>query len=476
MDQHRYSLRAHGRPLPNQAPVEAMLCAERFCLIGEAWIDGVSMPAILDELGPLSFDHASEIGRKLMAAVDSMEAIAGSCPIWWLPPENLFAITGSEQPGSIRQALEKNGIDTWKRTPLRLRLHQIGESLLKGVDLPDSLVDLLHTGSKDQIDARRSAVLLPILWFLVTGERLNWKKPLPWHDAFPVEIHNILEESRRHLVDSPRKERGRLLDRIASALRTRNLELEPFKAGPGPLAPGKPDGRQIPKEGTRTPAEASDFAPGDGFAERLIFPNAAVPLGGERAEKSAGTGKRRSKRPKIFSSTTAKFQVSRASNQSLAPMMLALIAASAVCGIIWGGMAVYKQFSSTINQQVLSETLALAHYTPATTSVSEFAIPRLDHSPGKDQNTGPESAASNLPPVTEATTAEDAIARGDQALVSRQFAIAVAWYMRGPGNRSPLRPGERIHRQDPGSVGLRRRTGDPESTCGERRRASLRFF
>jgi TPR repeat protein len=115
-------------------------------------------------------------------------------------------------------------------------------------------------------------------------------------------------------------------------------------------------------------------------------------------------------------------------------MMLALIAVSAVCGIIWGGMTVYKQFSSTINQQVLSETLALAHYTPATTSVSEFAIPRLDHSNGKDENTGPESAASippsDLPPVTEASTAEDAIARGDQARVSRQFAIAVAWYMR----------------------------------------------
>ena len=537
MLQHRYSLRTHSRPLPNQATVESLYCGERFCLIGESWIDGVDMASIVEDLGPLSFDHAREIGKKLTAALDSMEAIAGACPIWWLPPENLFVITGSDHPDSVHHALGKNGVDTWKRTPLRLRLHQTGEALLEGVNLPRSMMDLLHAGSKDRnhIQTRRSAVLLPILWFVVTGERLDWREPLPRHGAFPREILDLLEETRRRLVDSPEEEPGRLLDRIDSALRNKTLELKPFLSGAGPLALGKQARRPLlpapgiesasppsktgdpekrpdepvflpaedqpvlvekvaatpipepaaPQEekiagasetGTAlpSPAEAGapealgakpeaaakeethwvkrvvgaplrasrrlvqpaageqDDSPHDGFGERLLIPHVK-----SEAEKKEASAKAREKRRRKSAKPTLPVRSKRGESQSdrssAFPMMLFLAAACVLSGITWGVVAVYRHFSTTINQQVLSETFAPVHYTPVTTSASEFAIPRLSHS-SQETSAALKSEAAALPavltPIEETASAKDAIASGDKAQDAGQLAAAVAWYLR----------------------------------------------
>ena len=172
-EQHRAAMRRPGRGFPNQLAVQSLEPRGRTLLIGEERIQGLNLHSIVHQLGPLPSRDAFEMGSKLTAAVDAIERSTSSCPIWWLPPENIYAVTGSEDSASLKEALDRFGSTAWPRLPIRLRLHQTAASLLDGVQLPKNLLKLIETGGKSNDNARRAAVLAPVMWFALTGKKIR---------------------------------------------------------------------------------------------------------------------------------------------------------------------------------------------------------------------------------------------------------------------------------------------------------------
>ncbi|MCB1234391.1 MAG: hypothetical protein KDM91_04925, partial [Verrucomicrobiae bacterium] len=217
LEQHQSALRRSGRGLPNQLGINVLIPRERALLIGEEPVEGLNLNAIVEHLGPMEPRHAVELGGKLNAALDAIEKTAGSTPVWWLPAENVYVVTGGNEISSLREALNHFGANAWQRLPVRLRLHQTALSLFEGIGMPGDLAERMRQSAKGD-GARRTAVLLPLLWYAVTGERFSWHDELKAPPGLPVEIAALFSDTRRRLLDEPDAVRGLFLEKFAALL------------------------------------------------------------------------------------------------------------------------------------------------------------------------------------------------------------------------------------------------------------------
>ncbi|NNE93643.1 MAG: hypothetical protein HKN23_18495 [Verrucomicrobiales bacterium] len=226
-EQHSAALRRPGRGFPNQLVVQSLEPRGRTLLIGEERIEGLNLYSIVQQLGPLSAPDALEMGSKLSAAIDAIERSTSSCPVWWLPPENIYVVTGSDQSDSLKEALDRFGSSAWGRLPMRLRLHQTAASLLDGIQLPKTLLERVDSARKTEDSARRTAVLCPILWFVLTGNRFSWTQPVePVEGKVPEETAKLFEKARTQLQENPDSVHFNFLEELAGTL-------ENFKSTPG---------------------------------------------------------------------------------------------------------------------------------------------------------------------------------------------------------------------------------------------------
>ncbi len=206
LEQHHSSLRRGGRGLPNQVGVVELEPAGRGLLIGEEPVLGVSLRRLVSHHGPLDLAHAVALGRKVSSAIDVMEKTAGAAPVWWLPPRNVYLVTGDPDPASLEPGLASRGAAAWQRLPVRLRLHQTAGDLVEGLAYPDSIMARINRGGKQGEIGRRTTVLLPLLWHLLTGETLDWDSPLACPEGVTLssEVLAALEKARQQAGEDPR--------------------------------------------------------------------------------------------------------------------------------------------------------------------------------------------------------------------------------------------------------------------------------
>ena len=218
LEQHHSSLRRGARALPNQVGVAEIEPAGRCLLIGEEPIHGLSIRDLVKKRGPLEFKHTVALGRKISSALDVMEKTAGAAPVWWLPPRNVYVVTGNNEPDSLDARLEKLGTAAWQRLPVRLRLHQTANDLIEGLTFPESIMSRILRGGKQGETGRRTAVLLPLLWRLLTGETLDWERPLICPDEIEIleKAMELMETARRLIVEDPRRVHTSIVSQLES--------------------------------------------------------------------------------------------------------------------------------------------------------------------------------------------------------------------------------------------------------------------
>ena len=202
--QHHTALRRGCRSLPNQLGVAAIEAHGRCLLIGEEQVKGITLETLIQTHGLLKLPHALALARKIASALDAMEKTAGAAPVWWLPMRNIYVVTGDENPASVDVLMQKHGANVWQHFPVRLRLHQTAPDLIDGLDFPESIMDFINQGGKQGQPGRRATVILPILWDLLTGEKLKWDRPLESADSLPQKIVAFLEDIRLQLSSDPR--------------------------------------------------------------------------------------------------------------------------------------------------------------------------------------------------------------------------------------------------------------------------------
>ncbi|MGB3120493.1 MAG: hypothetical protein WBE58_16850, partial [Verrucomicrobiales bacterium] len=221
LEQHRAVLRRPGRGLPNQMTVHLAQQKGRAQFLGEERVEGVSLEGIVGRLGPLSADHALTLMRKISAALDAIEKAATASQVWWLPPENVYVVTGEEGTTVLSDALQRFGRDTWSRLAVRLRLHSSVPALLRGLDLPDSLLRRMSVFSRQLDGARRTAVLMNLFLHATTGRRLSWEGAAPGPGDFAglsPEVSEFLGATWLRLTEFPEKDPNRFLDDLARVI------------------------------------------------------------------------------------------------------------------------------------------------------------------------------------------------------------------------------------------------------------------
>ncbi|MCB1229986.1 MAG: SEL1-like repeat protein [Verrucomicrobiae bacterium] len=222
LEQHHSSLRRGGRGLPNQLGIVDLEPSGRCLLIGEESVPGFSVEALVEERGPLEFGSALALARKIGSAIDVMEKTAGAAPVWWLPARNAYLVTGDPNPASLDAAMRAHGDGIWQRLPVRLRLHQTANDLVEGLTFPESIMERINRSGKQGEPGRRTAVLLPLIWHLLTGKPMNWDNPLegPAGIRLPEKAIGVLEAARLKLTDDPKTIHTSLIN-----------QLEPFVEG-----------------------------------------------------------------------------------------------------------------------------------------------------------------------------------------------------------------------------------------------------
>jgi len=221
LNQHHEATRRPGRGTINQLQVNYLEDRDSITLIGEERVEGVDLESLVLRTGPLPFEVARQAAGSIRSALDAIERQAGSGGVWWLPPENIFVLTGTRSLSGSAGLIERKGQDVWSGFPLKLRLHQTMATLKEGVNLPAKVRMLSRLPGKQHETARRSSLALPLLWFLLTGSRFRWELPVETHYLVPVPVSDLFEEFRVQIIENP----GDLEGDLFAALETLDFNL-----------------------------------------------------------------------------------------------------------------------------------------------------------------------------------------------------------------------------------------------------------
>lgn len=202
LTQHHDATRRVGRRVVQQLQVSFLEDRESITLVGEESVEGVDLHALVSFTGPVPLEAAQRLAPTLDAAIGVLEFPAGAVAIWWLPPENVFLLTGTRSIEGSGRLLERKGSEGWSGFPLKLRLHQTVGTLKDGVNLPSSVRRYSRLPGKQFEAARRSAIAVPLLWFLLTGERFQWRNPAA-HSLVPGPLARIFDRFRTQLREDP---------------------------------------------------------------------------------------------------------------------------------------------------------------------------------------------------------------------------------------------------------------------------------
>lgn len=225
LPQHHDATRRPGRRMPQQLQVRLLEDLACLTLIGEERVEGVSLGDLLASAGPLPLDEARAALRRIHEHLSILEGRTGSAPVWWLPPENVIVLAGTRSPKEAAARRETMGPSFWTEFPLKLRLHQTLPGLLAGVDLPPSLRPLARLPRRSSEAARRSAVVLPLVWRLLTGSNFRWRATVE-HSLLPPRLADRMESLRVELLEAPESVEETLFELLAS------LAPEPASSSP----------------------------------------------------------------------------------------------------------------------------------------------------------------------------------------------------------------------------------------------------
>ncbi|MEX2580817.1 MAG: tetratricopeptide repeat protein [Verrucomicrobiales bacterium] len=225
--QHHDATRRPGRGMVNQLRVNYTEDRNSVTLVGEESVEGVDLAALLGEIGPLGEAETRLVAAKVASAVDVLENHVASCSVWWLPPENVFVLTGSRSLSGSAKLTERKGAAAWEGYPLKFRLHQTTATLRDGVDLPAAVRQLAREPCGKHKAVRRSAVALPLIWRLLAGSRFRWEEPVTRPTGVSAEIGDLLEEYRLALNESPEALETDLFEAFAATAAPSAVESPP---------------------------------------------------------------------------------------------------------------------------------------------------------------------------------------------------------------------------------------------------------
>jgi TPR repeat protein len=216
LNQHHDATRRPGRGMLHQLHVNYIEDRDSITLIGEERVEGVDLGALVARTGPLALGTAQGMAKTLNTALDALEKQAGSCAVWWLPAGNVLLLTGTRSLSGSAGLIERKGPGAWAAFPLKFRLHQTLPTLKEGVNLPSRVRHLSRLPGKQYESVRRSANALPLLWYLLTGTRFRWSRPVPATDEVPAALAALFEQFRQQLRAEPTDVSGNLFLEFAT--------------------------------------------------------------------------------------------------------------------------------------------------------------------------------------------------------------------------------------------------------------------
>jgi len=203
LNQHHDATRRPGRSMLHQLQVNYLEDRGSLTLVGEEQVEGVDLSTLLLQLGPQSIDGAAPLIQRISTALTSLEQNTGSCAVWWLPPENVLFLTGTKSVIGAVHLVERKGRFVWEEWGVKLRLHQTSETLQEGVNLPGPVRALSRIPGKQSEAARRSAIALPLIFFVLTCHRFRWRRPVALQADLPGPLGDLLERYRISLLENP---------------------------------------------------------------------------------------------------------------------------------------------------------------------------------------------------------------------------------------------------------------------------------
>ena len=126
----------------------------------------------------------------------------------------MFLLTGTRSISGASDLIERKGADTLSEFGLKLRLHQTVEPLKRGVNLPSGVRKMARDSGKQFESVRRSSVGLPLLFFVLTGERLRWSLPVSHRIGLEDEVVELFERYRKLLRNAPERCETSLFDEL----------------------------------------------------------------------------------------------------------------------------------------------------------------------------------------------------------------------------------------------------------------------
>lgn len=203
LNQHHDATRRPGRGMINQLSVNYIEDRDSVTMIGEERVEGVDLGSLVARIGALSNEAVKEAAAAINAALDGLEKQAGACAVWWLPPENIFLLTGTRSLSGSAGLIERKGPGAWSSLHLKLRLHQTLETLKDGVNLPPKVRHLSRLPGKQYEPVRRSGIALSLLWYLLTGTRFRWSRAVQAQGPVPGPLAALFESFRVRLREEP---------------------------------------------------------------------------------------------------------------------------------------------------------------------------------------------------------------------------------------------------------------------------------
>lgn len=178
LPQHHEETRRLGRGSSLLLPVAWIEDRGALTLVGEARVEGIDLASLVEGHGPLDTGAVETLAERFQAMLAELEARADSHPLCWLPPENVFLLTGTRSPSDSLRWIESEGEGVWSRVPLKWRLHQSSAALVEGIDLPAPLRVGANGESALAASSRQAALILPLRWWMRSGMPFRWEGPL----------------------------------------------------------------------------------------------------------------------------------------------------------------------------------------------------------------------------------------------------------------------------------------------------------
>lgn len=262
LPQHHDATRRPGKRALQQLQVNYLEDLESVTLFGEERVEGVALDWLIAAGGPVSRELAICLAASVELALDAIEQPVGAGAVWWLPPENVFLLTGTRSAAASARYLERRGEAGWSEVAVKLRLHQTVETLKDGVNLPSAVRHHSRLPGKPFEPARRSAIAVPLFWYCLTGSRFQWRNRAE-HPLVEEALAHRFERYRQQLREDP----GEVTESFFEVFR-RDLEL------------GAPTSNET--EGEREPLATTEEAMQAALDESEIEP----PRGSDVDEKS----------------------------------------------------------------------------------------------------------------------------------------------------------------------------------------------